>query len=634
MSNPFSNTATNFQAGNICHFVHEWASLSGDPWVRETVVGARIPLEREPTQVRVPYPYKLKGEEPEFMDQEVGKLLRKGVIEQVDPEQGQFVSNVFLRPKQNGDFRMILDLTELNKCVVYEHFKMTSLQTAVDMLRPGAWMGSVDLKDAYYSVPVCPEQRKLLRFIWRGSLYQFVGLPNGLACAPRIFTKLLNPIFADLRMKGVECFPYIDDSFVIADTQERCKWALRELSLTLDRLGLVVHEDKSVLTPTQVLTFLGFSLDSVNMRVEITPEKVQKFTRAGQDLLGKVRPTVREVAGVIGLMTAYSPAVSYGGAHIKWLEWDKNKALGALAGDFEGTVSLSERAKEDIAWWLQNLTKPRQVRLDKPTVVIYTDASMEGWGAHRGDVEIGGRWTPSEAQDHINVLELRAILFGLKSLCLERDLHIKVFSDNTTAIAYVRKMGGVRSEGCNEVARQIWIWAEEQGCWLTIAHIPGQFNTVADFKSRNFTDNLEWEISDKIFAKVCKIFGKPDVDMFASRLNKKLSMYVSWHPDPGARDIDAFAVTWTDDFVYLFPPFSLVGRALQKVVADGARAVLIAPEWPGQPWYARLQYLTQRKLKFRKRRGNLKNAGKPENKELLDSCPLGAYLLWPQSCEG
>ena len=611
-------------------FVDSWTKLSGDPWVRQTVMGAEIQLDTLPIQERVPFPYRLGEGEVDAMEQEVRKLWGKGVIVQVEHVEGEFISNVFLRPKPNGEFRLILDLTEFNKHVKYEHFKMASLQTAIDMMRPGCFMGSVDLKDAYYSVQIKQSQRKWMRFVWRGRLFEFVGMPNGLSCAPRIFTKLLAPVYAALREEGVECFPYIDDSFVVADTTESCRVGLEKLSSKLDSLGLYVHEGKSVFTPDQELLFLGFLLSSKDMTVRLTEEKVAKFTRAASDLLGKQQSSVREAAGLVGLMTAYAPAVEYAQAHIKALEKEKNEALEYHKGDFRGSIRVI-KGVEDIMWWLENLENPRKIRTGNPDCVIYTDASLEGWGAHRDEVETGGRWLEHERELHINVLELKAILFGLKSLCSDRETHVKIFTDNTTARAYVQHMGGVKSPQCNVVAREIWQWAEENQVWLTIAHIPGVFNTVADFKSRKFADNLEWELNDKIFQKICRVFGTPEVDLFASRTNSKLEMYASWHPDPDAWAIDAFALDWSTHFCYLFPPFSLVGRVLQKLLADQARAILVAPRWATQPWYARLNQVARRRLLFRKRRHNLKNLGKPENRAALDNCPLGAYLLWPKS---
>ena len=63
-------------------------------------------------------------------------------------------------------------------------------------------MASTDLKDAYYTVPVEKEHRKFLRFEWEGQLWQFNCMPNGLALAPRKFTKRMKPVFTTLRERG------------------------------------------------------------------------------------------------------------------------------------------------------------------------------------------------------------------------------------------------------------------------------------------------------------------------------------------------------------------------------------------------------------------------------------------------
>ena len=71
-------------------------------------------------------------------------------------------------------------------------------------MKPNRWMAVLDLKDAYYSVPIRTEDRKYLRFEYEGQLYEFVFLPDGPSSAPRIFTKLLKPALARLREDG--CF--------------------------------------------------------------------------------------------------------------------------------------------------------------------------------------------------------------------------------------------------------------------------------------------------------------------------------------------------------------------------------------------------------------------------------------------
>ena len=89
---------------------------------------------------------------------------------------------------------MVLNLKELNSFVEYEHFKMESLRSVTDMMTLNCYMASIDIKDAYYIVPIALENRKYLKFAWRDTLYQYTCLPNGLSSAPRIFTKIMKPV--------------------------------------------------------------------------------------------------------------------------------------------------------------------------------------------------------------------------------------------------------------------------------------------------------------------------------------------------------------------------------------------------------------------------------------------------------
>ena len=622
----FSNTLT--KAGQIAHHVKDWRRISSDPWLLSTIQGVEIPFFEIPVQLKEPRPYHLALEECDFVDRELVRMVERGILEETEPSSDQVVSNIFLRGKKDGSYRMILDLTWVNEHVFYEHFKMHLLNTALEMMRPRCWMGSVDLKDAYYSVPVKDSYRKFLRFRWRDRLYQFTALPNGLACAPRIFTKILNPVFAFLRERGHESFQYIDDSFVVGDSVEKCRESLRVLTSTLETLGFVVHKEKSVFTPTQDLVFLGFRLDSVAFEIFLTKDKEDKLIRAALGILSKEEATIREVAGLIGLCIAFAQAFRFGEAHTKQLEMEKVEALRRARGDFDQCMTLSVRAKEDIHWWLHNVRKSgRDIIPSQPDKVLYTDASMEGWGAHMEDQATGGRWSQVERQAHINVLELKAIDFGLRSLCDEPGLHVKVFTDNTTALAYIRHQGGVRSPECNEVAQDIWSWCEARDIWLSVAHIPGVENDLADYKSRNFSDNLEWELKQELFDTIVRVFGQPEIDLFATRLNCKVEKYVSWQPDPHAFAVDAFTLKWTDKFVYAFPPFSCVGRTIQKFIQEGVRGILVVPWWTGQPWWGRLVAKGLRRLHFRRKKGNLVPQGVPENETFLNNCPLGAFLF-------
>ena len=134
---------------------------------------------------------------------------------------------------------------------------MDNIHTAKHLISPHCYLASIDLQDAYYSIPVDPNSRKYLRFMWQGERWQFAALPNGLSTAPRLFTKLLKPVFAELRQAGHTVIGYLDDTIIIGETKEKLKESVSATTKILSELGFLIHTKKSVLIPTRELAFLA-----------------------------------------------------------------------------------------------------------------------------------------------------------------------------------------------------------------------------------------------------------------------------------------------------------------------------------------------------------------------------------------
>ena len=239
-------------------------------------------------------------------------------------------------------------------------------------------------------------------------------------------------------------------------------------------------------------------------------------------------------------------------------------------------MEVSPLAKVELQWWVTHVSNSfNYIHPNCPVVVMNTDASNDGWGAVSGGVSTGGHWNSDETSFHINVLELKAVFLGVRSffdnlLC---HTHIEVYVDNTTAVSYINEM------------------AEQRNIWITACFVPGSDNTVADKASRVLNDLTEWSLDSDIFDRITVTFGKPEIDLFASRLNNKVVDYVSWRPDPGAKWVDSFTVDWNGFFFYAFPPFSLIGRCLQKIRSDCSTGIMVVPLWTTQHWMPSLMSL-------------------------------------------
>jgi len=579
---------TSFQAGELKHFLPQWEAITNDPTILQIVSGVKLEFNNSVAPVQHSgRPSVFNSHQHSIVNAEIAKLLAKGVIVPAAQETEEFISTIFLRPKKDGTHRTILNLKACNEFIAYHHFKMDTLEAAVNMMRPGCFMASVDLKDAYYTVPIHPSHQKYLKFCFDSAFYKYTCLPNGLASAPRIFTKLLKPVYATLRSMGHLNSGYIDDSYLQGDNSKECHRNVIDTIMLFTKLGFHIHPEKSVFIPSQKLTFLGFVLDSIAMTVTPTGEKVQRILFVCTTLLQTQMPTIRQVAEVIGTLVSNFPGAQYGPLHYRHLERDKYLALLANKGDYGGIMQLSPPALTELKWWRDNAaTLKRDIQHDHPSSSIQSDASTLGWGAVFGTRKTGGRWTPSEAEYHINILELLAAFFALKCFCSHMsNCHIQIQIDNTTAVAYINNMGGSKSKELNQLAVQIWEWCIIRNIWLSAVHIPGRLNTGADEKSRVFSDNHEWMLNKHSFDKILLRHPGLDFDLFASRLNYQISRYCSWQADPNSTHVDAFTMNWNGLKFYAFPPFSLLPRCLQKISQDRAQGILIAPLWPTQTWF-------------------------------------------------
>lgn len=178
-------------------------------------------------------------------------------------------------------------------------------------------------------------------------------------------------------------------------------------------------------------------------------------------------------------------------------------------------------------------------------------------------------------------------------------------------------MGGIKFRNLNNLAKTIWQWCECRNIWLFASYIRSKDNIEADFESRRLEPETKYSLSNESFQKIVTTFGKPEVDLFATRTNAKCKDYISWGKDPGSIAIDAFTVKWDQYFFYAFPPFALLPKVLRKINTDGGRGVLVVPHWPTQAWFPMFLKMLESKMILLKR-----------HKKMLISFDSQPHPLW------
>lgn len=583
--------------GRLANHVKNWQKITSDAWVLQTVRGGLIPWETIPTHSFSAHQPRLSGPDFQALNAEITKLQEKNAVMPVVETSPQFVGSLFVRPKKDGGVRPIFNLKPLNAFVTYQHFKMEGWHTALDMIQPNVFMAKLDLKDAYLTVPMHRSVQRFLRFLWQGTLYQFLVCPFGLASAPWMFTKLMKPIISVLRSMAVRMVIYLDDMLLMHPDPKVLQDHVTTVVYLLERLGFHINWDKSVLSPTRQIEFLGFNLDSQSMKISLTTEKVMTIQTQCRELLTMTRISVRHLSQVLGRLVAAVRAVLPGPLQVRHLQMQRTKALLRGHHNYESEVVLSQECKTELRWWIEEIETWNGKSFIRPSpdlvIQLTTDASLIGWGAVCRGQTTQGRWSLEEGQMHINVLEMKAVLFALKAfLKEERNCHVHVRVDNTTTVANINKMGSPRSAMMLEITKELWQFCLCRGIMITAEHLPGILNTQADRASRHFADRSNWRLNPQLFNQLEKMWGPFSIDLFADRMNAQTRQFYSWKPDPEALGTDAFCHKWAPNTMYAFPPFCLIGRCLAKVRQDQAELILITPVWKGQPWYAELLTMT------------------------------------------
>ena len=392
-----------------------------------------------------------------------------------------------------------------------------------------------------------------------------------------------------LRRLGIRAIIYLDDILIMAASREELIAARDTTIFLLHHLGLTINHKKSEFDPTKLIEFLGVMVDSQAMTLSLPMEKVQKLRKLCQDTLISKQVTLHELSSLIGKLRATAPAILVAPLQLRYLQ-NLLKRGQQLTWNYGTIVPLDKDCVIELKWWRENLglCKGKPLLIDPPDLIIQSDAAKTGgWGASCGPTQTGGTWNVREANLNINIQELIAAELAIKTFTKSvkvKSIHIQI--DNTAALSYLVKMGGTGNMQMNVITKRIWNYLVENNISLTAEWIPTHLNIWADWESRHSQDSSEWKLCPSIFHRVCQKFGKPNLDLFASRNCHQLQRYVSWKPDPLCLFADAFSQRWEQFLPYAFPPFCLITRVVRKVSRDQVpHMILVTPLWSTQPWY-------------------------------------------------
>ena len=580
--------------GRLRLHLDAWSLIGAPPSILEIVGGYRIPFNRPPP-LSLPtedsYTHLRQPEHVRVIDEEVEAVLLKGAIEEVSPTEPGYFSKMFVVPKPVG-WRPIINLKRLNaEFIDCPSFRMDTVADVSLLLRPGDWCASIDLKDAYFHIPINRRFRRYLRFGWKGRLFQYLVLPFGLCTAPLVFTKVTKPLKTFLHSLAIRSIWYLDDILIIGSSKEECLRHVAEALRLLERVGFIVNLAKSSLTPSQEFRFLGLQWDTSLGMISIDDVKRLAVVSRASAMIASPQPRCRDLQCLLGHMTSVLPAVPLMRLHCRYLQCDLNTVY-RLPSDANLRVSLSSESLRDLRWTaslaLPQCHKPMwPLLLEDCNIEVSTDASDEGWGIYfQGHLHQGLWMDVADAPAHINAKELRVLAIFLMDFLPPSDGKRKLLwrTDSSTALSYIRKEGGTVSPLLLQMARRILLHLHQEDIQILPTFVSSEENHLADAASRLLTPP-DWLLPSEIFNLIVSRWGLPEVDLFASQISAHLPRFFAWGDSTGAEAFDALAQIWRFRRAYAFPPPPLLLRVIRKIAASVGEFILVTPHWPSQKWF-------------------------------------------------
>ena len=415
--------------------------------------------------------------------------------------------------KPNGAVRHITDcsrplLTSVNNFMkhTFSTFSYNTIDNAIKDVHKYSYMATVDLQDAYRSVPIHPDDRKHFGLSWdfgKGPSYVTDNfLCFGSKCSAFIFNRLTDAIARFMNKNGFACYNYLDDFIVVADSFDKCCQAQNFLIRTLRSLGFYISWRK-VTSPSQLCRFLGIDIDSVNLRLLLPNDKLFKLDKELAFWRNKNTATKVQMQRLCGVLNFCCKVIRGGRVYmfhmIELLKMFNHKRR----------IELPVSFKEDLSWWSSfaasfngsaDFFDPVRNSMD-----IYTDACLEGLAAICNNDFFQAKvypcdddnllcfamsdyaynvFVPIEHAANINVLELIAVLLAIsrwsKNLANNR---LVIYCDNLQ-VCYNLAKDKTKNALSNACLRSIFWLCVRNNMYISPVYIPSSMNFDADYLSR------------------------------------------------------------------------------------------------------------------------------------------------------
>ena len=357
----------------------------------------------------------------------------------------QYLVPWFIISKPEGDslkHRLIADCKQLNKFFHCPHFKMEHWGKIFTLLRKGMYAAKIDLKHAYFHLPVHQSLKPYLHLKVGNHLFQFLAAPFGLSPLPFIWTQVMKTFSRVWRKKAIFCFIYLDDILVLAFSKQKLQKDLSFVLKTLEESGLTVNTKKSILEPVQTVEHLGFSLDLKKCMLSVPSQKMTKVIVELRKILKLKVSTPRKMASILGSLRSFLMALPqlrcFTDRMLSFVQQVNN------TNHWDSLFAIPEALRKETGNLISQLQewKGRSLGGKVPVRFLHSDSSDYLWaGLDLNTKDVVQEYWRDQAGLHITVKELSAAVQTVMSLAKPKEV-VQLGVDNLVAYYYLLKGGG------------------------------------------------------------------------------------------------------------------------------------------------------------------------------------------------
>lgn len=419
---------------------------------------------------------KFNDEDKTFIKEEVRKLLNDNVIE---PSFSPWRAQVLVARDGRHKPRMVVDYSQtINRYTLLDAYPLPNINEQVGQIANYSVFSTLDLKSAYYQIPLCHADRPYTAFEADGKLFQYTRLPFGVTNGVSCFQRIVDNLIEKHNLTGT--FAYLDNITVCGHNKTDHAANLNALFNAAKTEGLTFNESKCLFSQKEI-DLLGYRVSCKNIKPD--PERLRP-------LLQLPLPTSKpELQRALGMFSYYA----------KWIDKFSEKVRPLVQSNLSSSFPLPAEASACFEKLRKNLAAASLTCVNEALpFVVECDASQHTLAAtlNQGGKPIAFHsrtFSNTEARYSIVEKEAAAIIDAVRKW--SHLLHRRKFTlvTDQKAVSFMlnpKRLGKIKND-------KIQLWRAELGNFdYDIRHLPGKHNLAPDALSRacltvSFAENLD-----------------------------------------------------------------------------------------------------------------------------------------------